>query len=423
MTDCSSPSHDSSRRWSALWRSTTLTGTRVASAIAVNKVIAVHLGPEGLALVGQFQNFTAVAFGMSSGNVSSAVIATVSAARDEAALRHAVSTAVAVTSLATGAVALCIALAAHPLARHVFADPSLAPTLQFFAVLMVPLVLNLVVLGTCAGRNRPAPYTWVNASIAVASVPACWLLIVILGLPGAMLSAVAVNASGLLLSLAWVWRQHLLPMEWLWGGIERAALRRLLRAIAMTSATVLAVPASQLVVRQLVVEDFGAAMAGRWQAVLKVGEVLMMTVTVAVSLHFLPRFSAGVWSRGEAVRAATLVVAGTACLGAVAIAGADWFLPLLFSKDFGSAAGLLPMQLAGDSLRGGILVLQAAMMSQLRAAAYAAVDVAYAAVLAGTGLLLVPDYGANGAATAVLAASVVAAVVALTLVRGRELEA
>jgi hypothetical protein len=115
--------------------------------------------------------------------------------------------------------------------------------------------------------------------------------------------------------------------------------------------------------------------------------------------------------------AAGRVVVGLAMAGAVLAAAGGLVLPLLFSRDFVVATDLLPLQVAGDVLRGGVIVLQAAFLARARMASYVAVDLVYASVMIGVGMLWVPVRGTHGAVTAVVAASVCSLCAATLLLR------
>lgn len=406
------------RGYSAVWSSALLTGSRVVSALAVNKIIATYLGPGGLALVGQFQNFSAIVFGVTSGNVTNAVIATVSSARDELALQRAISTVVAIMAIATGLMALVVAFGANVFALRVLDNTSFTPVMLWFALLMVPLILNVVLLAVAAGLGRVRAFVTINIGVTILSVPVCLAMVLRYGVSGALLSAVIVNAAALVASGAWLWRARPFPIRWMWSGIDTEAARRLFRLAAMTITTTIAVPAAQFLVRSQVLRDFGAAEAGQWQAALKTGEVLLMATSVMVAIYFIPRFSsAGIALRSSAVRAAVSVTLGLAVLGATAVSCSGLILPLLFSRDFSAAAALLPMQIAGDVLRGGAIVLQSAFMATASAGRYVAVDLIYACTMVAVGLLSVPHLGPHGATLAVLAASACSLCAALLLMQ------
>lgn len=406
------------RHWAAAWASALLTGSRVFSALAVNKIIALYLGPGGLAVVGQFQNFTAMVFGITSGNISNAVITTVSGARGDDERRLAISTATILMALGTGCVAVLIGIQADSIAATVLSDASLGTVVRVLSVAMVPLILNVVVLAVLAGTGHSRAFVALNVIFALASIPVCWGLVRHHGLAGALLSAIVVNACALLVTVTWVaWRRPF-PLHWTWSGWSPLAAGRLLRLAAMTLSTIMALPAAQYLVRRAVIDQAGLDAAGQWQAALKTGEVLQMGAAAMVSLYFLPRFS-GARSElsGLALRSCGLVIAGLAVVGTLLVLGGEFVLTLLFTRDFSAARQLLPLQLIGDVMRGGTVVLQAAFMVRLGGVSYVAVDLVYAVALVGAGFTFVPGLGATGAATAVVVASSCALGTAAVLMR------
>lgn len=266
-----------------------LTGSRVISALVVNKIMAVYLGPGGIALVGQFQNFTAMVFGLTSGNVSNAVISCVAGAEDEENRRKAISSAVACIAGAAAVVTAVIAANATGLSGAIFDRPDLAPVLWVLALLMVPLMLNVVLLAVAAGLGRVRAFTVINVLIALASIPVCWVMVESQGLRGAVLSAIVVNSAAVCLTLGWILLRSPCPVPWLFGGIDLPAARRLLKLALMTLTTIVGVPLAQFAVRRFVLDQSGVDTAGHWQAALKIGEILLMLSTLTVSLHFFAR--------------------------------------------------------------------------------------------------------------------------------------
>ena len=397
-----------------------LTGSRVVSALVVNKIIATYLGPGGLALVGQFQNFTAMVFGLTSGNVSNAIISSVAGAEDDDSRRKAISSAVACMAGATAVVAIVIAVNASELSQSIFDSPDLAAVLWILALLMVPLMLNVVLLAVAAGLGRTRAFTVVNVLIALASMPVCWVMVESQGLRGAVLSAIVVNSAALCLSLGWMILRSPCPVRWRFAGVDPDAARRLLRLALMTLSTIVGVPLAQFAVRRFVLDQSGVDIAGYWQAALKIGEILLMVSTLMVSLHFLPRFAAG---RQGLKRITFRAVAGSlgflAIVGAAAVLAANVLLPILFSREFIGAKPLLPTQVAGDVLRSGAIVVQAAFLSRMAVRSYIAIDIVYVMCMVGAGYLLVPRLGAQGAAVSVLLASLAALVLALLLLKAR----
>lgn len=399
-------SNSSFQSLAAAWASVLLTGSRVASALVVNKIIAIYLGPAGLAIVGQFQNFTAMAFGLTSGNISNAVISMVSGARHDIDRRRVISTAVILMAIGAGCVAVLIGTQASRLAEFILRDNSLAIVMQVLAVAMVPLVLNLVLLAALAGLGFSRAFVALNVVIALASMPVSWGLVRQYGTTGALLSAVIVNSCAFVMTASWIaWRKPF-PLRWIWSGGSRATALRLLHLIAMTLSTILALPTSQYLVRERIMEVAGMEAAGQWQAALKTGEVLLMGAAVMVSLYLLPRFSrAGDELFRMALRACGMVIAGLAAAGALIVLGGEYVLTLLFTREFDAARQLLPFQVLGDVLRAGAVVLQAAFMAKLGSASYITVDLVYAGVLTASGFVLVSGRGAVGAVVAVVVAS------------------
>jgi len=116
------------------------------------KVTSVFLGPAGIGLLGQLQNFTTMAQGvLASGLATSVVRRTAQCGPDERARASVLSTTMRLVVLSGLPVALVIALASGWLARELLHDAEVQSSLLVFALVYVVGMLGMVVLGAANG--------------------------------------------------------------------------------------------------------------------------------------------------------------------------------------------------------------------------------------------------------------------------------
>jgi PST family polysaccharide transporter len=398
-----------------------LTVSRVLSSLVFNKVVAVYFGPTGLALVGQFQSFTAIAFGVTTGNVTSGVVSLVASEQSDERRRRAVSTAVLSFSGGTALAAVMIGLFSDWLSLATFNTPDYATVFQVFALLMIPLIINVVVVAAAAGLGFTSAYITINALTALMLVPVAWVMIQRHGLVGALLSAALTNALAIGITALWFLKWRPFPYTWFVSRPDTALAARLLKLTLLTVSTIVLIPLAQFFVRAFIIRDAGVESAGQWQAALKMGEIVLMIGTILISVYLLPTFAAARQDLGlKALRLAVMLVGALMVLAAIVALMAEMLLPVLFSPEFLAAQVLLPFQLAGDVLRVGAMVVQAAFLVRLDARSYIAVDLVFTSSLLVSAWLLIPSSGAQGAAMAALIAGGLAFFVAVCVAAQRD---
>ena len=162
-------------------------------------------------------------------------------------------------------------------------------------------------------------------------------------------------------------------------------------------------PATLLLVRDALIDSQGVALAGQWQATLRLSNMFTMDLVTTLSMYALPTLSA----IGDAQRFRSTmygivykVAALTAGLALAIYVLRDPIVRVVFTAQFLPMRDLLGTQLVGDVLNMACWPLQAGLMAQNRAKTYMAVEVLVAAVQIGLTHMMLTDMGLSAATTA-----------------------
>jgi PST family polysaccharide transporter len=393
-----------------------LTSSRILTALAVNKVVAVQTGPAGVALLGSFQNLTAIALALGGACISQGLVVTLARATTSEQRRELLASAFSITLAGCACVALILLVVARPLAGILFGDPSLVLPIYMLALLLIPNVLNANLWNALSGLGDRQSFLIVGVGIAALTVGLIYPMAAFLGLAGVLSHALVANALAVGLSLPFVLRRM--------GGsavnprFSAAGTKKLLRFAPMAIATIVFVPGSQIIVRDMLIGQLGSDQAGYWQGLLRMSDAYLLALTYLVVLVMAPRLAlvprVDLW-RG-ALRMAGLVAAGVAVLAAIIMLGRSWLVPLLFSSEFAPMQALFPYHLAGDVVRSVMVVMGAALTAAAKPRGFVLMEAVNAVLFVGFTAFSLPAGGVLAVTQAYLAAGTLTAFLGAWLV-------
>lgn len=393
-----------------------LTGSRILTALVVNKVVAVQSGPVGVALLGSFQNLTAIALAFGGACISQGLVVTMARANTPGQRRELLASAFSITVAGSACVALVLLAVAQPLAGMLFGDTGQVLPIYMLGLLLIPNILNVNLWNALSGLGDRQSFLVVGVGISALTVGLIYPMTTFLGLAGVLSHALVANALALGLSLPLVRRRMGIPA--LNAGFSTKDMGKLLRFAPMAIATIVFVPGSQIIVRDMLIGQLGSDQAGYWQGLLRMSDAYLLALTYLVVLVMAPRMALvprpELW-RG-ALRMAGLVAAGVALLAAMIMLGRSWLVPLLFSNDFTPMQALFPYHLAGDVVRSVMVVMGAALTAATKPRGFVLMEAVNAALFVGFTALSLPAGGVLAVTQAYLAAGTLTALLGAWLV-------
>lgn len=374
---------------------------RFATGLLTNKMIALIVGPSGLAVYGQLQSLQALFSGFAMAPGQSGIIRLTAASRDDPDEVYRIwSAALKAVVWLSAALAATGMLLSPWLAEHVLSDRSLAVPLMVLMLLMPAVALTTLLTSCANGMSdiRGMTVAGIFATMAAGAILA--LAVWRLQLPG----AIAGVAIGQLATLVVTWLL-LSRREWFsWSHFRRpvddAAIKQVLGLAGMTFVAVVCVPLSQLAVRHFMVEMSGWSMTGYWQAVTRLGDMYVFIFISLLSIYYLPKFSAirHVPELHAELRTFFTVVFPLFVLGyAVILVLRHFIIATVFTRDFLPAADLFPAQMAADCSR--ILAWLAGYLLMARGSPrfFMITEAAGSAVTVVLSWVLIRQFGVSGA--------------------------
>lgn len=356
------------------------------------KVTAVYLGPAGMALVGQFNNFLSMCTLMTVGGVQTGLAKMTAQTEDGARHARIWSTGLRLALMLAGVSATLIAIFSYWLSEHLLLDHVYWPIFLFGALAVLAGTMNGVINGILNGMRRMhalALGVMFSSTLSLlSSVP----LVYSLGIWGGMFSA------GLLLFLTaaisgWFYRREIANgLQQLRAQYDKGVARELLRFYPMVLANALSSQCTLIAVRYLIAHQLGADAAGIWQASVKVSDMYTAVIVSALSLYLMPHLSSirdELEFRREVFAVSLKVASATALIASTIYLTRDLVILIVFTKQFEAMRGLFQYQLFGDILMVACWPMRMGLTIRLKVRQYLTIELINAALfIFGTYFLL-----------------------------------
>ena len=374
-------------------------GVKLVTLLGLSKLLAVMVGPAGLATVGQLQNLLQVSTMLGSGSIGTGVTK-LTAAKDSTHYRAKVllSSAYIVAACSAG-VALLLVLFADVISILIFSDPKLTWLVRLVSVGTFFSAFNLLILAYLNGCGDNRGYVIANIVGSLISLLLIAPAIQLFGVSGALASlclyqGLSVGASG------WIARNHL--SNALHSGVTikiRSWLKRLAPFALMAATSAVCIPLSHILIRYYLTDSFGVEFAGYWEAILRVSSAYLMLITLTLSLYFVPRFSQlRDWAAASTeIRLGSftmLPMMVTLCL--TLYWSNNWVVTLLLTEDFLPMAHLLPWQAMGDTLKVGALIVAYLMLGKTMTRLYVVSEIVTSSFFIIAVIFACQEFGFDG---------------------------
>lgn len=334
---------------------------RIASALVLNKILAVFVGPTGYAIIGQFQNAVSILVSLAGGLAATGVTKVTAQHYDDEAKQHKVwQTALRFSLLVSLLASLALLLTGRQLAEWLLQRSDMSSIFIWLALTLPAMAANNILLAIVNGKKEVGIYVAANITGSVVSMIVTGLLAYNFGLFGALL-AFSINPAIVLLATATlVTRRAWFKSHFLWGKIDKSSIRELSGFALMGLTVALVVPASYMLIRDHLATHLGLPAAGYWQASWKISEIYLMLVTSTLSVYYLPRLAeikTAPELKAEITKVYRFVMPIVIVAALVIYLLRDFIIHILFTADFSPMRELFAWQLIGDVIKIGSWVL------------------------------------------------------------------
>ena len=269
------------------------TVVKLISGIILNKIIAVYLGPAGLAMLGQFQNFSGILTTIGNASTQTGVVKKISEKSDKKYRSNIMaSTSILVLMLSIVSSILVFSFSDY-FAKLILFDVNYSTTIKVFALSILFYSANVYFLAILNGLKEIRQLTLISISLSVIPVLILPLLIAYFQISGVIYTLILTQFLVFLLSYGLLLKSHSYNFfKVKFSKFDMETTRTLLKfgLVSFLSGALLSL--SLLMVRSYIVESNSLEAAGIWEAAYKISIYFNLLFLMPLSIHYLPKFSA-----------------------------------------------------------------------------------------------------------------------------------
>lgn len=272
---------------------TTSVVTRLIAGILTSKAIAVFIGPVGLALIGNLQNFVSAFQTISIAGLYNGTVKYISELKESVTeLSKVVSTVFYVGFMATVLASFFCYFNADLINDLIFPSyNNYAFVIKVFAFVLPFYALNMFSFSIMNGFSKYKILIVINIIGQILSMSVALLLIYQNAIKGALISvAIAESLIFLITLVGIINRRSLIPLIRV-KSVSFRFLKQMSSYSLMALFSAVLLPLVAIAIRMYIVEHVGYKDAGFWEAMMRISKYYLMMVTSLMALYILPRFS------------------------------------------------------------------------------------------------------------------------------------
>lgn len=265
---------------------------RFATIFISNKVIAIYTGTTGIALIGAFTNFINIVFTFANGAINTGVIKyTAEYEGNEEKLKSLFSTSFKFSLYCSSLVGLLLFTFGPNLSFWLFLTHLYDNPTRVLGISIVLYSLNSLLIAILNGKQQIKDYTIVNSTGSLVSLVLTILLVYYLKTEGALYALVFSQSIIFFVTLYFTLKANWFSLDYFKQVFDIHIIKKLSHYSLMAIITALTVPVSQIILRNLLIAEYGLPTAGIWQGMMRISDSYLMIITTTLATYYLPKLS------------------------------------------------------------------------------------------------------------------------------------
>lgn len=377
---------------------------KILSGFIVNKILAVYVGPAGIALIGQFQNFITTTLSLSNGAINNGIVKyTAEYANSDEKRSDILKTAMFITLICSLIASVTVILLHNQLSLWLLKSNKYSSVFLIFGFTLIIYSINSYFISILNGLREIRKYIVINILSSLFSLLFSALLVIYAGLYGALLSLATSQTLVFGVTLfftrkcAWFNIKNFVP------AFEQESFKNLLKFSLMTAVTALSIPTSQIIIRNYIIHSLSLDAAGFWQGVIKISDVYLLIITTSLTIYYLPRLSEITKAyelKKEIAQGYKTVMPLVIALAAIIFFNRELIIKLLFTEEFLPMKNLFLYQLTGDIFKIATWLLASLMIAKAMVKRFIYTEIIFSISLVLFSVIFINKFGLIGATQA-----------------------
>lgn len=376
--------------------------TKILAGILTSKAIAIFIGVEGMALIGNLRNFISAIQSFAILGFYNGLVKYIAEFKEDAKqLSKTLSTAYYFGFLSTVLVAFLCYYNANLVNDFLFSSAyNYAYVIKIMAIALPFYALNMFSFSIMNGFSKYKILLIINIIGQILGLLITLLLIYQNHIDGALIAAVVAPSLILLITFVGFMNQRSLISAIKISNVSLDILKKFSPFAVMALVSAIALPLVSIVIRNYIIDSIGIQEAGYWEAMNRISDYYLMFVSSLMTLYVLPRFNE--INTKEAFRKEVINLYKTIVpifgLGLVVIYFLRPFIvSLIFSEEFKPVENLFFWQLLGDFIKVLSIVIAYQFIAKKMFAHFIIIELFLVVMMYFSSVYLIDVYGVKGA--------------------------
>ncbi|WP_323789471.1 O-antigen translocase [Psychroserpens sp.] len=376
--------------------------TKIVAGILTSKAIAIFIGVEGMALIGNLRNFISAIQSFAILGFYNGFVKTIAKCKEDALeLSKTISTTYYLGFFSTILMSFLCYYNSEFINDFLFsANYNYAYVIRVLALALPFYALNMFCFGIMNGFSNFKMLLIINILGQILGLAITLYLIYIENIDGALIAAVIAPSLLFLITLVGIVNRRNLMTQIKISHVSLSVLKTFAPFAIMALVTAIAIPFTSILIRNFIIEELGIKQAGYWEAMNRISDYYLMFVTSIMTLYIIPRFSE-IDNKKEFRKEvfgfykSVMPIFG---LGLVVIYFLRPFVvSLVFSEEFQPVEHLFLWQLLGDFVKVLAIVIAYQFLAKKMFAQFIVIEIFLVIMLYLTSLYFIDIFGVEGA--------------------------
>lgn len=373
---------------------------RIISGFITTKIVAVYIGPSGLAFLGQFQNFISILISFATGAINGGVVKYTAEHRDNYAEKQKLwSTALRISLGASIASSFLLFIFHNQLSMLFFKDDAYASIFLIFSATLIFLVLNSLLMAILNGQKEIKKLITVNIIASIIGLIVTGTFAYWWGLYGALLAFTINHVLVFGVTFVFVLKSEWFVIRHFTHKFDAEYLKKLSKYTLMAIISAITVPVSQIVIRNYIGESLSWDDAGYWDGIWKISMTYLGLITTTLSIYYLPRLSEikdHMEMRKEIFYGYKILIPITIFLAGIIYIFREMIILILFTEAFMPMKELFAYQLLGDVFKISSWLLAYLMVAKTMTKLFAITEIGFSLSFVLLSIWFTNEYGLIG---------------------------
>jgi len=364
------------------------------------KIVAVYIGPSGLALMGQMQSFIAMISSMASAGVGSGVVKYTAEYKNDDEVKNKIwGNSVKISSLLIFPLLVTIIMFSKTISEKLLDTSEYSSIIIILALTLIFFSFNILLTSILNGQGEIKKLTIVNILSSLVTLFATIYLVISYNLYGALISGIVSQSLTFLVTLFFVIKSSWFKISMFVSDLDKDTIKKLSQYSLMALVSAISLPLTHIYLRNYIGENIGWDEAGYWQAIWKISETYLMLITTTLSIYYLPKLASinNTKELKKEIFYVYKIVMPIVILIAITIfVFKAYIIKILFTTDFLPMINLFLFQLMGDVVKIASWILGFILIAKSMTKLFVFSEIFFKVTFISISILLMQKYGLVG---------------------------